>query len=150
MGLTRSKINVIFLGFMLVVFIWAFIEARQFAEAARFFPLYISAVGIILLSLELAITFIRLKKQATPDGTLFHPNLKLALKYMGWVGAFLLCIYIIGFKVASALFLLTFLKIESNFTWFRTVLSVALVVLFLIVFGDWYLNLNWPKNLLNF
>ncbi|WP_227937156.1 tripartite tricarboxylate transporter TctB family protein [Alkalihalobacillus deserti] len=149
MELTRSKINFIFLGLLIVVFVYTFIDALHFAEAARFFPLYVSASGIVLISLELIITFFKTKKQSHGDPTLFHPHLKLALRYIAWVGSFLLLIFIMGFKLAAVLFLLAFLKMESGFSWIKTVIAIACVMLFFIIVGDWYLNLNWPKNLLN-
>lgn len=148
MRCNQAKISLIFSFLLLMIFCWTTYEALQFAELARYFPLYVSVVGIILVLIELISSILKNKKLQN-DKTEFHPQLQRAFKYILWIVSFLLVIFIAGFKIATVIFLLTFLTLESGFKLTKAVIAVVAVMFFLIVFGDYYMSLNWPKNLLN-
>lgn len=148
MRFNQMKISLVFSILLLFIFCWTAYEALQFAELARYFPLYVSVLGITLVVIELISSIVKNIKNPG-NKTEFHPQLKEAFKYILWIVSFLLLIYIVGFKIATAIFLLSFLILESKFKLVKALLSVAAVIFFLIIFGDYYMNLNWPDNLLN-
>ena len=71
-----------------------------------------------------------------------------ALKYLLIIIGFLVLIYIFGIFVGTAIYLFCFLYFETKFGLVKSIISVAIVIGFIMIFGD-VMNLYWPKSLLN-
>ncbi len=140
--------SLIFTTLLTLLFIWGAVEATTFTDKARFFPLYISIIATIFVITELMLTVTRLVKKES-DSSSFHPNLMEALKYMGWMLFLLGAIYLVGFKVGAVVFLGAFLYFVTGLKLRKILVIVAVTFICMYIFGDYYMNLHWPGNLMN-
>ncbi|WP_176555724.1 tripartite tricarboxylate transporter TctB family protein [Virgibacillus ndiopensis] len=139
--------SILFTTFLFIVFCLMAFEANTFADKAKFFPFFVAIgaaflafVSIVLQTIEI----VRSNKENSIDDV---GEIKKVLKYVLWAVGYIALIYFIGFMLATIVFLLVFLLIESKFRIITTVLSTALVVVGLMLFGN-VLNLYWPTGLL--
>ena len=66
---------------------------------------------------------------------------------MGWFAFLLILTSLIGFILALAIFLVSFLKIRASLDWIHTVLYAAAGILFMC-FMAWTLNRDFPPGVL--
>ncbi|MGO4888423.1 tripartite tricarboxylate transporter TctB family protein [Anaerobacillus sp. MEB173] len=123
------------------------LEAMTFSRLAKFFPLYITVAGAILCLIYTIILLRTLvKKEGLPE-ELKKLQFTKPLKYLSWLLGYVVLVYIVGFLVATGLFLAAFLYLESKFSVVKTAISISIVLVCLILFSD-VMNLYWPKSLL--
>lgn len=145
--ISKEKLSIVFSLLVISLFSWAALEAQQFRELARFFPFYIAIMGALVVLADLVIQIRRLfqnKRKAQP----LHENLPATLKYLLIIISFLVSIYIFGIFVGTAIYLFCFLYFETKFGLVKSIIAVAIVTAFIMIFGD-VMNLYWPKSLLN-
>lgn len=147
MNQSKQKVNFIFTLFLAITFIYCAIEAMKFSEKAQFFPLYISILAIILVLIELIMTSVSTFKRKYTSQPL-HPHLKKVIFYLGLILLLLGLIRIIGFKIGSTIFVTFFLWLLADFKWVKAIVAGIIVFLCLEFFGDYYMNLYWPQNLM--
>lgn len=145
--MSKERLSILFSIIIFVIFCWAAIEAQEFRELARFFPFYIAIMGAIVVLADLLLQLRRQSKNKKP-GRVLHENLPAALKYLLIMISFLVCVYIFGIFVGTAIYLFCFLYFETKFGLVKSIISVAVVIAFIVIFGD-VMNLYWPKSLLN-
>ena len=136
------------LGFTILLFflfIYSAIEATSFKQLAKYFPLYISIIAAILLLIEIIRQIIKLKENKE-KGEQFHPNLKGAFKYTLYLIVYVLLVYLIGFVLASIIYVFVFLYFIAKMRLISSIITVAVLVGLMIMFGD-AMNLYWPKSL---
>jgi len=148
----RYKYRIGFVSALLLLFTWAAWQARDFAELAQFFPLYISVGAVILLIIQLVME-IRASIAAPSAGgeddgleAQMLERIPAALKYLGWFFGYILLIYFIGLMAATALFLLGFLLMEARMRLLPALVGVVITVLAINLFGD-VMKLYWPRAL---
>lgn len=144
--MTKQTATLIFSSLILMLFVWMTFEASQFANLARYFPQYIALLGGVLSLWSVILQIRNIWKQR---GVQKKEVLQLmgSLKYIAWIVGYIGLIYIVGFMVATGVFLTTFLMIEAKFNIIRTLTATVVVLLLLTVFSD-VMNLYWPTNLL--
>lgn len=145
--MSKDILNLTFSAFLFILFTFAMLEALTFSKLAQFFPLYISIAGSVLTLIYLITQLIDLYKQKTADGQKVEIPILKPLRYIGWILGYLLLIYIAGMLIATALFLLVFLKVESNLTLLQTIISVTIILVGILIISP-ALNIYWPTNLL--
>lgn len=145
--MSKDILNLTFSAFLFILFTLSMIEALTFSKLAQFFPLYISIAGSVLTLIYLITQLIDLYKQKTADGQKVEIPILKPLRYIGWILGYLLLIYIAGMLIATALFLLVFLKVESNLTLLQTIISVTIILVGILIISP-ALNIYWPTNLL--
>jgi hypothetical protein len=143
----KEKYSLIFSVFVLILFCWMAWEARGFAELARFFPLYISIGGAVLALVDIILRIIKLNRNKNNESESVHDKPLSVLKYFIWIVGFLVLIYLLGFLVATTIFLFAFLYIEAGFKLIKTFLSVTVTMVAIISFSN-VMTLYWPKGLL--
>ena len=145
--MSRLVGSIIFTFFLFLLFTGLALEAMTFSRLAKFFPLYITLAGAIL---SFIYTFVQIrtlvKKEGLPE-ELKKLKFKRPFIYLAWLLGYVGLIYIVGFLLATALFLGAFLYFESKFTIIKTSISISIVLVFLILFSD-VMNLYWPRSLL--
>ncbi|WP_461179187.1 hypothetical protein [Virgibacillus ainsalahensis] len=147
MSISKSKVNLIFTILLALLFTWLAVEATTFNERAKYFPLYISIIALIFVIVDLVLSSIRFSRKK--EGALpFHPHLLSALMYMGWMLLLLWFIYLVGFKVGSSAFLAAFLFFVTRWQWWKVIMAVIIAFSCMYLFGDIYMNLHWPANLM--
>ncbi|MBS3976740.1 MAG: tripartite tricarboxylate transporter TctB family protein [Syntrophomonadaceae bacterium] len=147
-----KKYQIMFTVAILLVFLWTAWEALGFAKQARFLPLYVSLVAIPLVIAQL---FLEIKNKATNDSSAnsaedfnaLKERMPALLVYMGWVLGYVLLIYLLGFLVATGIFLFAFLKRESGMTLVQTITGVVITLGFIVFFGR-VLHMYWPEGIL--
>src|SRR5690625_2805108 len=135
--------------FMLGIFTYTAIGATEFKKNAMYFPLYISILAIILLVIDLIRQFRRFKKPLEKDEPEYlHPDTMGVFKYSLVLAFYAVLIYLIGFLLASIIYLFGFLYFIARMRLMYTIITVTVVVVFIVSFGN-TMNLVWPKSLIS-
>jgi TRAP-type C4-dicarboxylate transport system permease small subunit len=127
--------------FLLLIFIFMIYQALEFQILARYFPLTIASLGAVLLVVE--IIFQLKNKETTKKNEEINSN---TLKYLAWIVGYMILIFIIGFILATIVFLFAFFKTESGYSLIKNIITTA-VVIGVIFILEYFLNLNWPTGL---
>jgi hypothetical protein len=143
----KEKCSLLFSVCLFALFCWMAWEAMGFAELARFFPLYISIGGAALTLVDIILRIIKLNANKNTKSEPVHEHPLSVLKYVIWIIGFLFLIYLLGFLIATTIFLFSFLYIESKFKVVKAFLSVTIAMVAIISFGN-VMTLHWPKGLL--
>jgi hypothetical protein len=114
--------------FVLVLFIWAIWEARDWQIKARLFPWLIGIPALVLtfmqLVLELAGRGTGRGLDMSIEGSTVEPAVErrrttaIAL----WILGFFLVLYLLGFLAAVPLFVFLYLKVDANEKWLTSLL----------------------------
>ncbi|WP_194165518.1 tripartite tricarboxylate transporter TctB family protein [Oceanobacillus sp. CFH 90083] len=145
--MNKDYLNLIFSGFLFILFTLAWIEALTFSKLGQFFPLYISIAGSILTFIYLLNQLLIIYKQKKREGNEIKIPLWQPLKYIGWILGYLLLIYIGGLMAATAIFLILFLIFESKMKFVSAGISVICVLIAVSLLSS-ALDIYWPTNLL--
>ncbi|WP_252311130.1 tripartite tricarboxylate transporter TctB family protein [Sinobaca sp. H24] len=144
--MTKQTLNVIFTFGIFMVFVWAAFTALTFSRLAQFFPLYVSIAGSILSGIYLIKEIIKIRKQKKQGS---HPKVLIIkpLIYTGWIMGYVITISLVGLFIASTIYLISFLLIESKFTFFKTIYSTGIALVLITVLSN-LLNIAWPQSVL--
>ncbi|MBR3120291.1 MULTISPECIES: hypothetical protein [Oceanobacillus] len=145
--MNKDYLNLIFSGFLFILFTLAIIEALTFSKLAQFFPLYISIAGSVLTLIYLITEVYKLYKQKVKEGEQIKISLLAPLRYIGWILGYLVLIYIGGLMLATAIFLILFLILESRMNFIHTGISIIAVLIGISLLSS-ALDIYWPTNLL--
>jgi hypothetical protein len=144
--MSKDKLSLIFSSAIFLVFSWMAWEAHSFKELARFFPQYIAIGAAILSLIDIFLKIRKLLKDKQENAPL-HENLAAVVKYILWIISYLIMIYLVGLVLATSIFLAVFLMVEAKLGLIKTGISVGIVIIVIMVFGD-VMKLYWPRNLL--
>src|SRR5699024_11221786 len=114
--MNKSLANILFTAFIFILFTAAAFEALTFSRLAQFFPLYISIAGSVLALIYLIKIIIAHIKETSPEERYEQLQILKPFRYIEWVLAYLLLMYVYGMFIASTVFLFVFLICESNIT----------------------------------
>jgi len=133
---------------MLLFFIYTAIEATTFRELASYFPLYLSILAIVMMTIEIIRQIISIKKGKEEEkGEVMHPNIGAALKYMGIIILYAVLVYIIGMVIATAIYVFAFLLLIAKMKWWKAALITGILIAAIVTFAN-VMNLYWPKSLI--
>lgn len=144
--MNKNLLDLVFTGFLFVIFSLAAVGALEFSRLAQFFPLYVSVAGAVFSGIYLLkqlIQFLRTRTEEEREIISFTKPLRYIAWFLGYIGL----IYVSGLLVATAVFLFTFLIVESKMTVLKTSLSVV-AVLGLVSIVSSLLGIYWPQNIL--
>lgn len=145
--MAKAKYSIYFSLFLTVIFTLAVIDAMTFAKLARFFPLYIAIIAVFFSLLDLIFNirnYINLKKVKQKED---EEEVDGVGKYILWIVGYIVGIYLLGFIIATLIFLIIFLFFETKFGVIKTALGVGITLAIILSFGN-IMNLYWPKGLL--
>ncbi|WP_462420280.1 tripartite tricarboxylate transporter TctB family protein [Salinicoccus sp. Marseille-QA3877] len=145
--MNKALANILFTGFIFLLFTVAWVEATTFSRLAQFFPLYISMAGSILSLVYLIKTIIDYRKETTAEERGEHVLILMPFRYIGWVIGYLIMMYIFGFLISTSIFLFVFLIFESKMKVIESMVSVA-IVLVVVSYLSAAINIAWPSSLL--
>ncbi|MBU8596124.1 hypothetical protein CHH78_06370 [Shouchella clausii] len=144
--MTKDLLNIGFTSFLMLVFGFAVFGALQFSRLAQFFPLYVSVAGTVCTAIYLVVLIIRYRKENAPSSRV-AVSIVRPLRYIAWLLGYIAFIYLVGMLIATSLFLVAFLMVESKMPFIKTALSVAIVLIGISAASS-LLGVYWPTNLL--
>ncbi|SDP17814.1 tripartite tricarboxylate transporter TctB family protein [Halobacillus aidingensis] len=144
--MTKQTLNVIFTICIFIVFVWAAVTALAFSRLAQFFPLYVSIAGSLVSGIYLVKEVAKIMKQKEKDS---HPKVLIVkpIIYIGWIVGYVITISLVGLFVASTIYLIAFLLIESKFTFVKALYSTGIALVIITVLSN-LLNIAWPQSVL--
>jgi hypothetical protein len=154
----RNREQIVFLVLVAALFAGVFYTSLGFDPKARYFPFAVGAVFFVLSLIELARTyFIDIKgggaEVATVDAEGPMSNAPLVQRFphvlplLLWLGGYYAGIYLIGFLLATGLFLFVFLRLVARLSVLWSVAS-GLIVGFVLYGFARMMALEWPRGLL--
>ena len=142
--MNKAIVQLTFTTFLFFFFIYTAVEATSFKQTAKYFPLYISIVAIVILLIEIIRQVIKLR-ETKQKGEQFHPNMKGAMKYILFLIVYAVLVYLIGIVLASAIYVFVFLYYIAKMRLINTIITVGILVALLMTFED-VMNLYWPTS----
>ncbi|WP_431801588.1 tripartite tricarboxylate transporter TctB family protein [Halobacillus andaensis] len=144
--MTKQTLNLIFTFCIFIVFVWGAFTALTFSRLAQFFPLYVSIAGSIVSGIYLVKEVIKIRKQKDQGS---HPKVLIIkpIIYTGWIVGYVITISLVGLFIASTIYLISFLLIESKFTFFKALYSTGIALVLITVLSN-LLNIAWPQSVL--
>lgn len=149
----QAKVEqLIFTFFVGAVFIGAAILSFAFPESARRFPLTVTILSALFVVIQILKLYLNTKQEDTKEDasnqkTVLSQGKKIA-PYIIWILGFYLLIYIVGFVIASGIFVFAFLLTQAKLRWYFALISAAIVVAGILFLGD-LLSLKWPFGLIS-
>lgn len=142
-GVSASQLGFT-LGF-LSLFGISLLLALDFPDRALYLPAFAAAVGLVLAVAVFAGDLRHAVRKGIEKES--RQSVLLIARYLAWIVFYLLVMAIGGLMVATALFLITFLRIEARLRWWVIGIIVLAVLgaLYGLSFG---LGLNWPAALI--
>ncbi|WP_101845166.1 tripartite tricarboxylate transporter TctB family protein [Halobacillus sp. Marseille-P3879] len=144
--MTKQTLNLIFTFCIFIVFVWGAFTALTFSRLAQFFPLYVSIAGSIVSGIYLVKEVIKIRKQKDQGS---HPKVLIIkpIIYTGWIVGYVITISLVGLFIASTIYLISFLLIESKFPFFKALYSTGIALVIITVLSN-LLNIAWPQSVL--
>jgi hypothetical protein len=146
--------------FLLLIAGWFTFAAWQtinFPRLARTFPLFVTIGGLLLTIIEFGRTFYHCRSQSENpprDDDPNHPSyiasigesLPKAFPYLLWLGGYYIGIFLVGFVVASGLFIVLFLVFIARARFWFSLAGAGLLITGILVLGR-LLGLLWPRGI---
>jgi hypothetical protein len=110
---TTSRWGVLFGIVLAATFAWAAYESLRWSELARLFPLSVAAFGLVLAALALVVPA-RAREDAEPEELSRRERTRRTLAATGWIAAFLVAVWALGFLVAIPLGSLAYLRLAGE------------------------------------
>ncbi len=146
--------------FLLLIAGWFFFAAWQaidFPRLAQTFPLFVTIGGLLLTIIEFGRTFYhcRSRSKSSPrdddpnypsDTASISENLPKAFPYLLWLGGYYIGIFLVGFVIASGLFIVLFLVFIGRARFWVSLAGAGLLITGILVLGR-LLGLLWPSGI---
>ena len=137
--------------FMLITFVYAFVEATEWRFGPRIFPHSVVIVGFVLASMVVLrdIQALRQLRAGTAAPDVLRPDrryLLLGVKFMAWMFAIVAVTLVLGQYVTLLLFVVLYLKIWGNFEWRLIAAYTAASALFLYVLFNLIVPVMWHES----
>ncbi len=143
---------------LICVFGAASVAALEFSEAGRLFPLAVSLVGLVLSVLQLLFSIFTQPRADVDDSGQIEiaadmetpPDLFRArlIRFLLWVFALFLGIWLLGFKIAVPLYMAAYLRVEAKARLWLIALLIALSIYLLFYHFSRVLGVVWPEPLI--
>lgn len=146
---------------LLAIFAVAFLTARAWSFETGVFPRMITALGVVLALLHLAVLVMRrpapdlhahgedAEIEAVDVEYVFErAGTRLWLRNLGWIAGFFLLLYLAGIFVAAPVFTVAYLRLEARASWLLSVVYAVVVGAMLYLSFVVFLGLPTPPGLL--
>jgi hypothetical protein len=155
----REVERLVFLALVALLLFWAGWGAVSFPPRARIFPQTVAFAALGLALIELTRTLIawtrgRTEAMPTPEPTgeskrpALHEQVVAGAPYVLWIVAYYVGIYLVGFVVASGVFVFLFLNRVGSLRWLAAVGATAPLLAAMLALGT-AMNLSWPTGLIS-
>ena len=129
----RSKGNLLFSLFLIVIAGYAAFSASHWSFKTGFFPLAVSIPLIVLAILNLVLEFVGGKEK--PSGPALEAEFandlppevarRRVVEVFSWIAGFIVLVFLVGFPVAVPLFVLSYLAMQSRIGWLQSMTLTA-------------------------
>jgi hypothetical protein len=154
--LMKNQGHIITSIFLLAIAGYAIYFASGWSFKTGFFPLAIAIpLAILALAHLLLVLFdapeqvggVAVEAEFSNDAS---PEIarRRATSVFGWIGAFIVLVYLVGFPVAVPLFMLFYLKLQSAVDWFRSLLLTVITWGFFYLVFQRLIHLPFESGLL--
>lgn len=155
--MTKSKLSILFSVILLLLFSCMAWTATGYQPLASYFPLYLSIIGSMLAIINIVVEYrkqyasnTKESEEEQQDSMAFdlpvtHKFKAAAINFL-WVMVFFALIFLFGFMLAAAIFLIAFFKTRTDYNWFKIGLSVVLTIGVLVLLGD-TMGLKFPEGM---
>ena len=155
-----SALRLALLLLLLGVFSYSAYASFSFHPRAAYFPRAVGGIGVVVVLISLVLDIRAMRRVGTcvpPSSTEGTTTLGRARKGERWsavrgVGKYLLVfvlyvalIRLFGIFPATAIFLVAFLKFETDFKWWQILLGAGALLTLMDQLGD-AMNLRWPRS----
>jgi putative tricarboxylic transport membrane protein len=144
--------QLVFLGVLIAFTGWAIADSLPRVFSMSVFPITVGVLTLIPL-IAVAVGMVRTDRpsvllfDANKDDALLRRHAPSDLYYLGWMVALLAAAALLGFVIAVALFIFTFIRYEARGSYTLSILASLAFLLLLAVFGQ-ALVLEYPVGLL--
>ncbi|HET8568990.1 MAG TPA: tripartite tricarboxylate transporter TctB family protein [Candidatus Limnocylindria bacterium] len=107
--MTARRWDIAFGLALAVLFAWAALESRRWSELARTFPMAVAVFGLVLALLALVLPA-RKADAPEPDELSDDVRRRRTAAAVGWIAAFFLAVWALGFLVAIPLATVAYLR----------------------------------------
>ena len=154
--MTKTKISFIFNGFVVLLFAYATITSLGFLNLAKPYPLTVSGIGLILALINAGRLFFKVRQESqgervAQDQSEFElaitHDFKIAFLNFLWFFFYLVGIFIVGFYISTAVFLVAFLKKKAEFKWIQIAISLVITFALFVIF-KLFMDMAFPPGLL--
>ena len=143
----RLKLEqIIFTALIALVFAAALWLSQDFPSSGRRFPRLICIAALIISGIQL-LRLLFFKQGLLQKGSGVVSQFLKVYPYIFWILGYYLLIFVFGFIIASALFIVAFLISYGKMRWYMAVLATVVVVALVFFLGD-ILSLRWPNGLI--
>ena len=121
----------------------------SFPESARRFPLVVSVISALFVVIQLVKVWLKKDSSDASENpkTVLSQGRKI-IPYIIWILGFYLVIFLVGFVIASGIFVFSFLLTQAKLRWYMALLATVLVVAAILFLGD-LLSLKWPLGIIS-
>jgi len=155
--MTKSKASILLSALFFVLFSSLCIMSTQYSQMAMYFPFFISLMASIAAFCNTILEYVKYRRVKRNDeaeepieneyDTPIQYETIVAAKNFLWILFYLIAIFLVGFVVGTAVFLLAFFKFKTDFNWLKIAIAIAVVMGF-IYFLETLLPLHWPSGIL--
>lgn len=152
----RHRDQLLFLVLVAALFGWVAIHAQGFHRTARIFPQVVAIAMLVLALIELVSYGLGAWREARhgvgpkgpveEDGPSLWDGMRQVGPYIVWILAYFLGIYLVGFVVASGVFVALSLMTMGRMRWYAAIGSTAVLIAGLLVLAN-ALTLQWPAGI---
>lgn len=149
------RVLLTFLGMTLAVFVIMWLASRDFMPGARMFPYFLTAAGVAVTVGALLRVWWGIEPSKGPGQILPDKNqdarleYRIAIRLMGGIAAYYVGIALVGFTIASALYLVAFARwYGQSYAYAIVTTAVALALVYtLSAVLNVYLPAGWLVEL---
>ena len=140
-----------FTGVVTLVAAFALIDVLDSGTLTRIYPVGVAAVTLVLLAIIIlqqcfaSLSDPVLADTEVPDASDSQPSKYI---YLGWLVGFVAAIYLLGFTLATAIFVAAFITVECGPP-LRRNLAIALAAVLVLTTLSYFLYLEYPEGLLS-
>ena len=152
----KHREQLIFMVLVGALFAYVAIASQGFVRTARVFPQVIGTAMLILTVVEIVSYWRAVRREARegegPRGPVEEPGpsvaegLRQTWPYILWIIAYFVLIYLVGFVVASAVFVALSVWLIGRLEWYWAFGSTVVLIAGLLIMAQ-ALSLEWPTGI---
>lgn len=159
--MTKPKLSFIFSTVLFILFSLMAWRALDYPDLARYFPLFLSMIGMLATLINIFIEYRNFRIHQTKaveeegeeddigwDAPVTHSFKAASLNFL-WFLLYFILIFVFGFMVATVIFLILFLKRKTDFNWIKITCSLIITTGFLFILGN-AMDLKFPPGFIEF